>query len=380
MSSKQTGPIVVYGATGFTGRLIAQELLRLDADFILAGRNPDRLGALARDLTGSTTGVATHAVATDDPGGLLALFSGAGAVIACAGPFEQVGEPVVAAAAEAGVNYLDTTGEQPFIKLVFDRYGPIADESGCALIPAMGFDYVPGDMIASLTAEGLGPVDKLTIAYAVKGFGATRGTIRSGLGMVSGGDLEFRNGGLRPADGSVSRGAFRFPEPIGEKQMIRYPAGEPITVPRHVRTRNIEMMLSADTAFPAQLTRVLPVLMGPFGLAMRTPIRGIVNRMVGRLPEGPSDEARRANMFTIVCRAEFGGSTRTGTVAAPDVYGLTATMIVKGALLSAAPGFKLKGALAPSEAFDPKAFFDDLATSGLEYSVDPLPGSGGTAG
>ena len=65
-----------------------------------------------------------------------------------------------------------------------ERYGPGAAEAGVAVIPAMGFDYVPGDMIASLTAEGMGEVDEVLLAYAVAGFGATRGTTLSALEIM----------------------------------------------------------------------------------------------------------------------------------------------------------------------------------------------------
>ena len=110
--------IVVYGATGFTGTLVAHELRRRGLETILAGRSTEKLARLADELGG---GVATRAVALDDAAGLHALLSDAAVVIACAGPFLRYGEPVVRAAAETGTHYVDTTGEQPFIALVRDR-------------------------------------------------------------------------------------------------------------------------------------------------------------------------------------------------------------------------------------------------------------------
>ena len=62
------------------------------------------------------------------------------------------------------------------MKRVFDKYGPLAKKSGAALITGMGFDYVPGDMIASLTARDMGPLSELSLNYAVQGFGPSRGT------------------------------------------------------------------------------------------------------------------------------------------------------------------------------------------------------------
>jgi short subunit dehydrogenase-like uncharacterized protein len=368
-ASSQTGPVAVYGATGFTGRLVAAELARHRADFLLAGRDPGKLEALSRRLGG----VPTRAVAVGDPDGLRALLEPCAAVIACAGPFMRHGEPVLAAAAETGTHYVDTTGEQPFMRLVFDRYGPLAAERGAALMTAMGFDYVPGDMIAALTAAEMGPLDQLTLAYSVRGMQATRGTTLSGLDMVGGGDMEYRDGALRPASRKVDRGSFDFPPPVGRQPMIRYPGGEPITVPRHVETLNVLMLLSAETVVPGRLAGLLPMTIPAIGLAMRSPLRGLMPRLVARMPEGPRDERRSANRFTIVCEAQTGDRRRRGVVTGSDVYGLTAITTVRAALLAAAPGFEARGALAPSEAFDPGDFLGALAEHGVEHDVEPLP-------
>ena len=118
---------------------------------MLAGRNADRLDALAAGLGGD---VPTAAVALEDGPGLRELLEPCAAVIACAGPFTAHGEPVLAAATDAGTHYVDTTGEQPFIELAFDAYGR-AESAGGIVVPAMGFDYAPGDMIAALTAAGI---------------------------------------------------------------------------------------------------------------------------------------------------------------------------------------------------------------------------------
>ena len=369
----QSGPIAVYGATGYTGRLVCEELERRGAEFIAAGRNPDKLEALSRDLGGE--GVPTCAVETGDAPGMRALLEPCAAVIACAGPFCEHGEPVLAAAAETGTNYLDTTGEQPFIALVFDRYGPVAERSGAALVTAMGFDYAPGDMIAALTAEGMGPLEEITLAYSVRGLRMTRGTTLSGIGMLTASEFEFVDGRRRPGDRRLSRGSFAFPAPVGVQPMARYPSGEPIMVPRHVEVRTVRTMLTAATMAPPRAVRLLPALVPAFGAAMRTPLRGIAERLVDRLPEGPDPEARRAASFMIVCEARpaGGGAVRRGVITGSDVYGLTAVTIAEGALRLAAEGYDRSGALAPSEAFDPATFLDSLEPFGVSREVEPAP-------
>jgi short subunit dehydrogenase-like uncharacterized protein len=367
---QQIGPIAVYGATGYTGRLVAAELRRRGVDLILAGRNMAKLEIVAEDLG---AGVAVREAKLDDRDALHELLEPCGAVIACAGPFREHGEPVLAAAVEARTHYLDTTGEQPFIRMVFEDYGGRAERAGIALVTAMGFDYAPGDMIAALTAEGMGPLDELILAYATIGFGPTRGTALSALGMLSGGDVEWRDGELVPASQSVPRGTWDFPEPVGRQRMVRYPAGEHITVPRHVETRTVRTMLSAAAVVPfARLSRLAPIAMLPLQVATRTPLRRGMQALVSRLPEGPSEDARRRARFMVVCEARQGERRRRGTVSGSDPYGLTARAAVEGALQCASPAYDRSGALAQSEAFDAREFLRSLHGFGVEHEVVPV--------
>src|SRR5262245_25082603 len=121
--------VAIIGATGYTGRLVAQALRDRAIPFVLAGRNRDKLRGLAERLGGATQAVCD----VTDPRTLDPLVAAARVVVSCAGPFTQLGEPVVAACAARGVHYLDTTGEQPFVRLVYERYHATAREKGCAL-------------------------------------------------------------------------------------------------------------------------------------------------------------------------------------------------------------------------------------------------------
>jgi hypothetical protein len=209
----------------------------------------------------------------------------------------------------------------------------------------------------------------------VKGFGPTRGTALSGLGIMSEGRIEWRDGGWRPA-GGADGGRWRFPQPVGEQRTLRYPAGEQITVPRHVETAQVRTLLRGMALPPPPFASLaLPSL----GLAMRTPLRRVVDAVIGRMPEGPSEESRRRSRFIVDCEAKAGSRTRRGTVTGSDVYGLTAVTTTHGALLAADPSFDRKGALAPAQAFEPAAFLDALAEFGVEYEVEPLPVAATTA-
>ncbi len=299
---EQTGPIVVYGASGYTGRLVSAELARRGASFTVAGRSREKLEALAAALE-PAPGVA--AVPLDDAAGLRKQLADAAAVIACAGPFVEHGEPVVAAAAEAGTHYVDTTGEQPFIRSVFDRWGAIGERSGAALVSGMGFDYLPGDLLAALTAAELGHLEELTLAYSVRSFGPTRGTALSALGMMGADDLEWVDGTWHPGSRNVAAGSFDFPSPIGRRRVGRYPAGEQITVPRHVDVDTVREVIELSSVTPPVLGPLAAPLMTATGWLMATPARVVAEKAIAQLPEGPDEGARRAASFTVVCDASL---------------------------------------------------------------------------
>jgi short subunit dehydrogenase-like uncharacterized protein len=363
-ASRQSGPIAVYGATGLTGGLIAAELRSCGADFLIAGRDPAKLATLSERLGGAPTA----AVSAADEAGLRQMLERCAVIVACAGPFTLQGEPLLAAAAATGTHYLDTTGEQAFMRTVFERYGPRAEGTGAALVSGMGFDYAPGDLLAALTAAGMGALEELTVAYCVHDFAPTRGTALSGLEIMRGGDVVWSDGAWRSAPRGADGGRWRFAEPIGEQRMLRYPAGEQITVPRHVETARVRTLLNGMVVPP----RLMPLAVAAsplLSVAMRTPLRSAAGALIRRLPAAPSERARRAARFTVECEARSASGRRRGTVRGGDVYGLTAASLARAALLCADPAYDRAGALAPAQAFDPTSFLEALD---LAVELEPL--------
>jgi short subunit dehydrogenase-like uncharacterized protein len=356
--------IVLYGATGYTGRLVADELARRGLDHVLSGRDAAKLERLADER-----GAAALPATLDDDASLRALLQNASAVINCAGPFTLAGDALVRAAIATQTHYVDSTGEQPFIRMVFDRHGRQAQRAGVVLVSGLGFDYAPGDCIARLAAQGLEPLEELVVAYDVENFGMSRGTLRSALEMLKGGDVIYQEERWQPAPAGISRASFDFPEPVGRRQVSRYPAGEVITVPHHTRTRAVTALITNTTVAPVgAFAPVLPYAMPGLALALRTPLRGLLAKSVQVLPEGPSEEARRSARFTIVALARaLDGTTRRGVLRGSDVYGVTAVTLVHGAQLLSAPGYDRAGALPPAGAFEAAAFLDEL---GLSFELD----------
>lgn len=365
--SRQKGPIALYGASGYTGKLVAAELAAADADFVLAGRSREKLEALAAELEGDAP---VQAASLDDEESLRALLADCAAVIDCAGPFVKHGEPVLRAAVETKTHYLDTTGEQPYMRMAFERYGLAAEAAGVAVIPAMGFDYVPGDMIASLTASGMGEVDEVVLAYAWSRFDPSRGTMATTLEILGGEAVEWRKLQWLPAERPFGPESFAFDEPIGRQRMVRYPSGEQITVPRHIATRRVSTLLTAATFAPhPRLAALMQRIARPAGFALRTPLKRALRAAIGRLPEGPDPERRAAARYTIVSEVIRGQQRRRGVLRGRDTYGVTAAMVTKGALAAARGEIGSAGALAPSQAFDASSFLDGLDRFEVEWEV-----------
>src|SRR5919106_5045232 len=140
--------VAVYGATGHTGRLVVSELASQGVECVIGGREPRRVAELAERQRGV---VDARTAGLEDPGSLKALLAGCDVVVNCAGSL--AGEGMVRAAIETGTHYVDPAGKQPFIRKLFERYGEAASRREVALVPALGFDYAPGDCIARLAAR-----------------------------------------------------------------------------------------------------------------------------------------------------------------------------------------------------------------------------------
>jgi short subunit dehydrogenase-like uncharacterized protein len=147
-----SGRIVVCGATGHTGARTAATLVAAGIRPLLAGRNRQRLDDIASELGGLDTAV----VDLTDPATIERLLAAGDVLVSTVGPFAEVGDPPLAAAIAAGASYVDCTGEPSFARKVFRHYGPYAESAGVALLPAFGYDFVPGNLAAALALQAAG--------------------------------------------------------------------------------------------------------------------------------------------------------------------------------------------------------------------------------
>jgi short subunit dehydrogenase-like uncharacterized protein len=158
-------PIVVYGVSGYTGKLVAEFLTQRRLPFVAAGRDRGRIEAALKAAPGEHTTDVQPVEHTE--AALTKLFAGAKVVIAVVGPFGQLGEPVLRAALAAGAHYLDTTGEQDWAVLVRDKYGKAFGEKGLVCAPGCSYMWTAGMIAAEIALEDPA-IHTLDILYAPK--------------------------------------------------------------------------------------------------------------------------------------------------------------------------------------------------------------------
>ncbi|KPM16952.1 trans-acting enoyl reductase family protein [Citromicrobium sp. WPS32] len=177
--------IVIYGATGYTGRLVAEHFLREYGDkpdaptWAMAGRNPDKLAEVKREI-GAPDSTPTIVADAADATSLAHMCEQAKVVISTVGPYQLYGEPLLAACAKSGTHYADLCGEPAWMRQMIDKYDADAKASGARISFSSGFDSIPFDLgVLMLQKE------------ARERFGApcktVRGRVRAMKGTFSGG-------------------------------------------------------------------------------------------------------------------------------------------------------------------------------------------------
>ncbi len=323
--------LAILGVTGFTGRLVLDEARRAGLQVRLVGRRRDALEALAAPAE------EVRIADARDFTSLLEACEGCEVIASCAGPFLSNGSAPLLAAMSVGAHYIDSSGEQEWVRDIHERFTPLR-----VFLPAFGFDYVPGDLAARLAAEKVdGPLDELVVAYSVKGVRTSRGTRRS-IGHVMGqSQVAWQDGRLVPSAFGATTRRVRFP--FGERTVIEWGGTEPITVPRHTDVRNVRSYLRAPAI--AAKAGGLGRLAAPFV------------RAAARFgPSGPSEASRRKSRFTVVAEARGPAGSGRAVLEGTDVYGLTALLIVRGAQALLAGEARGSGVLAPAQAFDARTF------------------------
>ena len=352
----QPAEITLFGATGYTGQLIARALAREGLSFRLAGRSAEKLAALAGSLPGQPAWLTADAA---QAASLPPLFQGTRLLINCAGPFTDLGERVIAQAAMSGVHYLDITNELGYVFRA-RGYHEMAKHSGAALLPSCAFEVALADCAAHRAGSALldpantQPLDEVHVVYALSGKGASQGTRRSAVRSLATSWVAYREGGWT---GQVPGGAVReFALPNGSRHALSFPSCESITIPAHLPVRRVDTWMSATPG--ARFWA--PVLVPLFARLSRSILRGLILKIANRggfsPASSPEASLRADSPFTVYAQARQGSRARWTALLGQDPYGITAEIITYAARELVQPGYDRSGFLAPAQAFDPQAF------------------------
>lgn len=333
---------LLYGASGFTGRLIAEAAVQRGHRPILAGRSAAKLRPLAEHL-----GLEARAASLTGTGGLDQLLDNVSLVLLAAGPFVHTSAPVAAACLEAGVHYLDITGEVPVFEHIFGQ-DAAARAAGVALLPGAGFDVVPSDCLACYVGQRLPGATELEIAVTGTG-GVSSGTAQSALEQAPRGALVRRSGRLVPQRLGAQPRHVSFTD--GRRVLLR-PAlaaswGDLATAYRSTGIPNITTYLGFPNRFVGAARWVGPAVQ----LALRAaPVRRLARALAARAVRGP-DQARRerGRGYVWARAARPDGAECQAWLATPETYLCTAEAAVRCVerVLEEQPA----GALTPAQAF-----------------------------
>ena len=331
---------MIYGASGFTGTLVAEEAARRGHRPLLAGRSESRLRPLAHRL-----GLDFATMALDDPAELGLAVQHVKLVFHCAGPFSRTSAPMVNACLRAGAHYLDINGEIPVYENVY-AYDSAAREKRIALIPGCGMDVIPTECLAKYVTDKVKDPFELEIAFTNS---VTRspspGTGVTAVEMIARGGLERRNGKLAVLP--LGQGG----KVVGFMDMERYvmpiPWGDLVASYRSTRVANITTLIAVQRS-QAALARIFAPMAGL--LLTIPPLRRLAQGVASRVLAGPNEAARQTDRTLVWARAmDVKGNTAEAWLDMLEAYQLTAVAGVRAVEKTLAG--KLSGALTPSQAF-----------------------------
>lgn len=400
--------LVLYGASGFVGALLAQYLAEHappGTRIALAGRSKDKLAAVRDGLPGAAREWPVVVADSTDTGALAELAGSARVVATTVGPYAKYGLPVVEACARAGTHYADLTGEVLFVREAIDRYDVPAREAGARIVHSCGYDSVPSDLAVLMlheraAADGAGGLRDVQLVAMARG-GISGGTIDSLRGQLEqlADDPRLRRVVGDPHSLSPDRAAEPAPsQPRDAGPPSRTPDGR-WTAPFVMAPFNTRIVRRSnalqDWAYgPAmRYGEVMGVGRGPLGAVTAAgvtaglagfvaafsaaPTRRLLDRVLPAPGAGPSAETREKGWFrSVVDATTEGGRRYRATVAGPGDpgYAATAVMLGESGLALALDGDRLPdraGSLTPATAIG-DVLVQRLRAAGHTYEVTEL--------
>jgi short subunit dehydrogenase-like uncharacterized protein len=351
MNSDRTYDIIVFGATGFTGKLVAAYLAEQTGQsfrWAIAGRNSKKLQEVKRELgLGAEVGLIT--ADSNDYASLTAMSQEARVILTTVGPYMKYGEPVVKACVETATDYVDITGEPEFVNTMIERYGEQARQQGIRMVNCCGFDSIPHDLGVYMMVQAL-PTDQPVVVegfISVKG-GFSGGTWHSAIEAIGRMRQQMKPAkSLREPTGRTVRGLkgkIHYQKAV-KGWVVPFPTIDPQIILRSAQA----LPVYGDEFRYAHYIRIgaLPLLIGGavamgavIGLAQFKATRHLLLKL--RQPgEGPSEEQRQKSHFRVtfirrkrvVRLASAANQQLVGEVRGGDAgYTETAKMVAESAL------------------------------------------------
>ncbi len=338
-SQNAKGPVVVYGATGHTGRFIVEELLRRGHAPVLCGRDVTKLAAMAR----AHPGLVCHVAEVDDAAALDRTLRGASAVINAAGPFLDTTVPLMEAALRGGAHYLDTSAEQRAALAVFEQDGA-AREAGIVAMPSVAFYGAFADLLATALMGDWPDADAIDIGVGLDGWRPTRGTRITGE-RNHGPRWIVRDGALLAIPDPAPTRQWQFPSPLGTQDTVMLSLSEIVAIARHLRCPSVRAYMNLAP---------LRDLRDP-----RTPA-----------PVPADERGRSSQRFVLDVRVRRGDVTRRAWAQGRDIYAVTAPLIVEALERVLAGDVAGAGAWSAGEAFDARGFLQALSPEHFVVTFD----------
>jgi len=334
------GNFLIYGATGYTGCLIAEEAARRGHRPILAGRNAETVKALALAL-----GLDRRIFALDDANAVAEGIRDMQTVLNCAGPFARTAKPMADACVRTGVHYLDITGEEDVFAALAARDAE-AKTAGVMLLPGVGFDVVPSDCLAAHLKRRLPSATRLALGFMSRSR-MSRGTALTVVENINGGGLVRQDGILKKVPAAWKTRTIDFG--AGPVKAITIPWGDIATAFYSTGIPNIEVYMAAPWTLRvgARLSRRLGWLLGA------ALVQGFLKKRIRAGPPGPT-AAERARGWSLLWGevADDAGTKAVARLRGPEGYTMTvrsALAVVERVLAGQArPGFQT-----PATAFGP---------------------------
>jgi short subunit dehydrogenase-like uncharacterized protein len=361
------GRIIVFGATGYTGRLVSEQLVARGVKPTLAARDRGRVEALAGQLGGLESAVAD----VSRPSSVADLVEAGDVLVTTVGPFARWGGAALDAAIGAGAHYIDSTGEPTFIRRVFEREGARAEDAGSGLLTAFGYDWVPGNLAGALALRDAGDAaSAVRIGYFVHGEtsagGMSGGTKASAAGAFLEPGYRWHGGRLMSERGAR---VHSFELSGRSRQAVSAGSSEAFALPRiHPGLRDVDVYLGVFGGASRAIS------LASFGIAAATRIPGVKPALQGALARlvkgstgGPGAAQRERSGTEIVAEAldPAGRVLAEARLSGVEVYTFTGAILAWAAERAAAGGLEGVGALGPVDGFGLDALEQGAVEAGL---------------